>query len=159
MTASKGGDVMSDGLHLDHVAVAVRSVEAAADRLCELLGYARRTEKVTNTRQQVNVLFLSKPGSLDIKLIEPSNEHSPLWNFVKTGGGLHHLCFRVPDVEAACGALAAKGARVIAPPQPGEAFNDQLIAFLYFGLGLNVEVIDTDERRAMLGSPAREGSR
>ena len=41
---------MTSDLHIDHVAVAVRSVDAAADRLCSLLGYHRSTSKVTNTR-------------------------------------------------------------------------------------------------------------
>lgn len=132
---------------LDHIAVAVRDVEAAADRICELTGYSRHTERVTNTRQQVNVLFLRKSGSLDIKLIEPSGPDSPLWAFLRKGGGLHHLCFKAADVNAACGELAAAGARVLTPPEPGEAFDDGLIAFLYFGFGLNVEVIDTDRRR------------
>src|SRR5690606_38904006 len=87
---------------LDHVAIAVRNVEEAADKLCATLKYTRRTEKVTNTRQRVNVLFLCKEGSLDLKLIEPSDDDSPLWPFVRKGGGIHHLCFRVPDVDAAC---------------------------------------------------------
>lgn len=150
---------MVDDLRVDHIAVAVRSVEAAADRLSGLLGYTRMTEKVTNTRQQVNVLFLGKDGSLPIKLIEPSNADSPLCEFVKKGGGLHHICFKVPDVEAACADLSARGARVITAPQPGEAFDDQLIAFLYVGLGLNVEVIDTEQRRGRLDSTADGGTR
>ena len=139
---------------LDHIAIAVRNVEAAADRLCSLLGYERRTAKVTNTRQKVNVIFLGREGSLDLKLIEPSADDSPLCDFVRKGGGLHHLCFRVPDVEAACAELGDRGARLIAAPQPGEAFDDHLIAFLYAGLGLNVEVIDTGERRGRLEPPA-----
>lgn len=109
--------------------------------------------KVTNTRQKVNVVFLSKEASLDIKLIEPSDAESPLWDFVRKGGGLHHLCFRVPDVSTACMDLASRGARVIAQPSPGEAFDDNLIAFLYLGMGLNVEVIDTDRRRAPVVDP------
>jgi methylmalonyl-CoA/ethylmalonyl-CoA epimerase len=141
-------------MQIDHIAIAVRSVEAAADRLCALFGYARRTAAVTNTRQQVNVLFLSKAGSLDLKLIEPSAADSPLVDFVRKGGGLHHICFRTDDVRVACDELAAKGARVIAHPAPGEAFDDHLIAFLYAGLGLNVEVIDTDARRARLDDAA-----
>lgn len=149
---------MNEDLRLDHVAVAVRSIDVAADRLCRLLGYARKTDKVTNTRQRVNVQFLAKPGSLDLKLIEPSDEEAPLWSFVKNGGGLHHLCFRVPDVEAACTELSGLGARVLAAPQPGEAFDDHLIAFLYLGFGLNVEVIDTDQRRGALAPPAQRGS-
>jgi methylmalonyl-CoA/ethylmalonyl-CoA epimerase len=137
-------------MQLDHVAVAVRSVEAAAEKLCALLGYERKTAAVTNTRQRVNVLFLAKPGSIDIKLIEPSDEASPLWDAVRKGGGLHHLCFKVADVNEASAALAKKGARIISPPAPGEAFDDNLIAFCYAGFGLNVELIDTDARRNLL---------
>lgn len=140
---------------LDHIAIAVRSVDAAADRLCDLLGYTRKTVKVTNTRQQVVVLFLRKPGSLDIKLVEPSDPASPLTTFVQKGGGLHHLCFKVDSVGQACEALSEKGVRVIATPQPGEAFDDHLIAFCYLGLGLNVEVVDTDARRGRIGDGGR----
>jgi methylmalonyl-CoA/ethylmalonyl-CoA epimerase len=137
-------------MQLDHVCVAVRSVEDCATRLCQLLGYARRTTKVTNTRHRVNVLFLRKPGALDIKLIEPADAESPLWDFLRKGGGLHHLAFKVADVAQACTALAEQGVRVLSPPAPGEAFDDHAIAFCYLGFGLNVELIDTDLRRALL---------
>ncbi len=138
---------------IDHIAIAVRSIDTTADSLCRLLGYERRTPKVTNTRQQVNVVFLRKDGSLDLKLIEPSGPDSPLVEFVRKGGGMHHLCFKVPDVAAACDDLASRGARLLAAPQPGEAFDEHLIAFLYAGAGLNIEVIDTDARRGELPSP------
>jgi methylmalonyl-CoA/ethylmalonyl-CoA epimerase len=138
---------MTADLRLDHVAIAVRSIETAADSPTWLLGYQRITGKVTNTRQRVNVLFIGREGSLPIKLIEPSDDESPLWDFVRKGGGFHHVCFKAPDVEAACAELSARGARVIAAPQPGEAFDDQLIAFVYLGLGLSAEIIDTDRRR------------
>ena len=139
--------------HLDHVAIAVPSVEDAADTLGRLLGYSRKTAKVHNTRQGVFVLFLEKAGSIDLKLIEPAGADSPLWPFVRKGGGLHHLCFGVPDVGTAVDEMSALGVRVLTRPEPGEAFNDQLIAFCYLGLGLNVELIDTDERRARLTTP------
>lgn len=135
---------------LDHIGIAVRRVDEAADRFCTVLGYRRKTETVTNTRQQVNVLFLSKEGSLDLKLIEPSDESSPLWGFVKKGGGLHHLCFKVPDVTSSCEELRELRVRVVAPPAPGEAFDDHSIAFGYLGFGTAIELIDTDARRALL---------
>jgi methylmalonyl-CoA/ethylmalonyl-CoA epimerase len=137
-------------MHIDHLAVAVRSVDAAADRLGALLGYERKTAKVTNTRQKVTVLFLGKAGSIDLKLIEPFGDDSPLWSSIRKGGGLHHVAFKVPDVAAACVDLAERGGRIIAPPAPGEAFDDHPIAFCYLGLGLNVELIDTDDRRGRL---------
>jgi hypothetical protein len=39
---------------------------------------------------------------------------------------------------------------VLAHPAPGEAFDEHLIAFCYLGLGLNVELIDTDARRSVI---------
>ncbi len=92
---------------------------------------------------------MHKPGSLDIKLIEPSSMESPLVEFVKrSGGGLHHLAFRTESVERGVADLQEKGARIVAAPQPGEAFEDALIAFALLGSGLNAEIIDTDARRS-----------
>lgn len=141
-------------MRIDHVCIAVRSIDKAAPRLGELFGFLPRTRKVTNTRQQVNVLFLQRPGSIDIKLIEPHGEDSPLWQFLRRGEGLHHLCFRVNDVTASLGECEARGLRVLAAPAPGEAFDDALIAFGYAGLGLNVELIDTDRRRGLIEAAA-----
>lgn len=137
-------------MRIDHVCVAVRSIDKSVPRLCQLLGFSAKTGKVTNTRQQVNVLFLQRPGSIDIKLIEPSGEESPLWQFLKRGEGLHHLCFKVDDVRTQLVDLEKLGLRVLAQPAPGEAFDDGLIAFGYAGAGLNVELIDTDRRRNLL---------
>lgn len=134
-------------MRVDHVAVAVKSIEASAPRICRLTGYNVATQKVHNSRQRVNVVFLEQDGSLDIKLIEPCDPESPLWDFLRRKGeGLHHLCFKVEDVEKGCEQLSALGARVLVAPEPGEAFAEHSIAFLYFGSGLNVELIDSDER-------------
>lgn len=134
---------------LDHVCLAVRKIAPAREMLERVLGYRARTEPVENTRQQVNVQFMSKPGSMDIKLIEPSSLTSPLIDFVKkSGGGLHHLAFKTSSVQTGVDDLAHKGCRIVAPPAPGEAFEENLIAFAFLGAGLNVELIDTDQRRA-----------
>ena len=143
-------------MKLDHVCLAVRKLGAAREMLGRTLGYRPRTEPVENTRQQVLVQFLSKAGSIDIKLIEPSNPESPLVEFIKrNGGGLHHLAFKTDSVSDAVVELGAHGAKILTPPQPGEAFDEQLIAFAFVGAGLNVELIDTDLRRSEL--PASGG--
>jgi methylmalonyl-CoA/ethylmalonyl-CoA epimerase len=133
---------------LDHVCLAVKSIANARATLARTLGYEPRTSPVENTRQRVIVQFLHKPGSLDIKLIEPSDPDSPLFEFLRrTGGGLHHLAFRTDSVPEACRDLAERGARIIGRPEPGEAFDDGLIAFAFLGAGLYIELIDTDARR------------
>lgn len=140
-------------MKLDHVCIAVRSIDLAVEKLCPLLGYTPKTGKVTNTRQKVNVVFLGQPGSLDIKLIEPFGDDSPLWQSLRKGEGLHHLCFRTDDTSLAIQDLEARGMRVLAPPAPGEAFDDALIAFGYVGFGLNIELIDSDRRRGVIDAP------
>lgn len=141
---------------LDHVCLAVRNLASARTALERTLGYTPRTTPVENTRQQVVVQFMRRPGSIDIKLIEPSNPESPLFEFLRrTGGGLHHLAFRVEDVGHAVEGLEARGARIVARPAPGEAFDDHPIAFAFVGSGLNVELIDTDARRDELPDDGR----
>jgi len=135
-------------MKLDHVCIAVRSIDQAREKLCPMLGYSPRTAKVTNSRQQVVVQFLQKSGSVDLKLIEPSDGSSPLIDFIKKGGGLHHLCFQAEDGASAIQSLCDNGARVVTQPQPGEAFDDNLISFLFLGFGLSIEIIDTDKRRS-----------
>jgi len=137
-------------MQLDHVCIAVRSIDSAIARLTRLLGYELRTARATNSRQKVNVVFLSKPGSIDLKLIEPASEDSPLWASLRKGEGLHHICFKADEISAKLAELVEQGLRVLSHPAPGEAFNDHLIAFGYAGCGLNIELIDTDERRGVL---------
>lgn len=140
---------------LDHVCLAVRSLASARAMLERTLGYRPRTEPVENTKQQVVVQFMSKPGSIDIKLIEPSSFTSPLVEFIKrSGGGLHHLAFRTESVEAAADDLRRKGGKIVAGPEPGEAFAGASIAFAFLGSGLNAEIIDTDARAALIAQPS-----
>ncbi len=136
---------------LDHIGIVVPSIASAVEHWSRVFGYSPRTTVVANTRQRVRVQFLSRPGSLEVKLIEPADETSPIHAFARRGGGLHHLCFRVASLESELDRLRALGLRVITEPEPGEAFNDRLIAFVYAGDGLNVELVDTTERAGLLG--------
>ena len=135
---------------IDHIGIAVRSIEQAISLWRGAFGYDQATEIVVNTRQRVRVVFLERSGSLPVKLIEPTDASSPLRAFTERGGGLHHLCFRVESLDPEIARLAAMGMRVITPPEPGEAFQGEPIAFLYAGGGLSIELIDTMRRAGRL---------
>lgn len=135
---------------IDHVGIVVRSIDDSLERWTTVFGYRQHTKVVTNSRQRVRVVFLTKPGSLDLKLLEPVDKTSPVYSLANRGGGLHHLCFRCPSVGVEVARLRAAGLRILEPPQPGEAFNDRQIAFVYAGDGVNLELIDTDIRAAVL---------
>jgi methylmalonyl-CoA/ethylmalonyl-CoA epimerase len=132
---------------LDHIGIVVPSLEKAVDQWESLFGYHRNSDIVLNTRQKVRVVFLSKKDSLTIKLIEPSAADSPVFQAARRGGGLHHLCFRCSGLHRELSVLEQRGARLIVPPQPGEAFNNHEIAFLLAGNNLNIELIDTSEKQ------------
>ena len=135
---------------VDHIGIVVRSMLEGIDHWRRVFGYSPVTEIVTNTRQKVRVIFLGKAQSIDIKLIEPCDETSPVYAFAKRGGGLHHLCMRCADVEKELARLNALGLRTLRGPEPGEAFASRPIAFVYANHGLNIELIDTDKRAARI---------
>ena len=131
---------------IDHIGIAVKSITLGVVHWEQLFGYRQSTKVTTNKKQKVNIAFLKKEGSIDIKLIEPIDESSPIYKFSKRGGGLHHICFKCHDVEKKVEELQSLGTRVIAKAQPGEAFENENIAFLFLGNGLKIELIDTDKR-------------
>ncbi len=137
---------------IDHLGIVVPSLDKAIQHWHELFAYVKNSEIVINTRQKVRVVFLAKRDSITIKLIEPLEPSSPAFAFAQKGGGLHHICFRCEDLQSELQNLKQKGARLVVPPQPGEAFKNREIAFL-FANNINFEVIDTSEKEGWLGEP------
>jgi methylmalonyl-CoA/ethylmalonyl-CoA epimerase len=108
---------MSD-LKLDHIGIAVASLAEGA-AFYEALGL-----EVTGTdevpEQGVKVAFLPV-GDTRLELLEPTGPDSPIAKHLeKRGPGMHHLCVRVDDIEAAMRRLADAGYRLLSDePQPG----------------------------------------
>ncbi|MGA2235116.1 MAG: VOC family protein [Terriglobales bacterium] len=135
---------------IDHIGIVVRSLEDGMRQWQEMFGYEKRSDVVLNARQRVRVVFLSKANSLTVKLVEPSEPRSPVAAFARKGGGLHHVCFRCEGLQSGISALKEKGASLIVPPEPGEAFGNNLVAFLLLKNNLNVELIDTLDKTGWL---------
>lgn len=131
---------------IDHIGIVVRSLEQAIQHWETLFGYRKNSSIVLNTRQKVRIVFLAKQDSLTIKLLEPSDPTSPVAAFARKGGGLHHICFRCDHLKEQIAELETKGVRVLVSPQPGEAFRNHDIAFLFADNSLNIELIDTTEK-------------
>lgn len=136
---------------IDHIGIVVRSLEAGIQQWQAMFGYGLSSRIVTNSRQKVRVAFLSKQGSLTVKLLEPLDTTSPASALASKGGGLHHICFRCENLNTEILLLKENGARLLVGPQPGEAFNDREIAFLFAGNNLNIELIDTTEKAGWVG--------
>ncbi len=97
---------------LEHVAIVVPDIDTARKTYVETLGM-REGEREHVADQKVNVLMVYA-GNQRIELVEPAAEDSPVTGFLtKRGPGLHHLAYRVDDLDAALVKLAAAGVRLI----------------------------------------------
>jgi methylmalonyl-CoA epimerase len=114
--------MLTDGAQrIDHVAIVVRSLDAA-------LGFYRDTLGIVPSRvldfpsEGVKIAFLplGGPGGSEIELLEPTDATTGVARFLdKHGEGLHHICLQVPDIERALHELQAAGAAVLdAAPRP-----------------------------------------
>jgi methylmalonyl-CoA/ethylmalonyl-CoA epimerase len=135
---------------IDHICIAVKDIEEGIAYWEKVFGYKQITGIVINSLQKVKVVFLKKENSLTIKIIEPLNDNQSLVNFVSRGGGFHHICFKCNNINDGLKELKDKGLITLVSPQPGEAFNNHEIAFLLARYGLNIELIDTDERAEII---------
>lgn len=137
-------------MKVDHICFAVKNISEGISYWESVFGYRRMTEVIVNSLQKVKVTFLCKEDSVLVKLIEPLPDNQSLVNFVNRGGGFHHLCFRIEGMDKTISELKEKGLLMLVPPQPGEAFNNHDIAFMLAKYGLNVELIDTEEKAGIL---------
>lgn len=95
-----------------HVAIVVPEIAAVRAFWEGGLGLAAG-EPEHVPEQGVNVLVL-EVGGRRIELVEPAGEDSPVLSFLaRRGPGLHHLAFRVENVDAAIARLRERGLRLI----------------------------------------------
>ncbi|MFV1975182.1 MAG: VOC family protein [Candidatus Scalindua sp.] len=135
---------------IDHIGIVVKSIETSIEHWENVFKYRKMTDVVINSRQKVKVVFLCKKNSLTIKLVEPIDESSPVYKFALKGGGMHHICFKCKDMNKELQRLAEMGLRILTEPQPGEAFENENIAFIFAKNGLNIELIETDKKAKRL---------
>jgi len=131
---------------IDHICFAVKDLEEAIDFWVRVFEYRQLTNAVTNSRQQVEVVFLTKKNSLTIKLIKPTDRNVAVNKFIQRGGGFHHVSFKCSNVSDSVDELKENGLITVVPPQPGEAFDNEQIAFMRTRFGLNIELIDTEKK-------------
>ncbi|MDR7038497.1 MULTISPECIES: methylmalonyl-CoA epimerase [Methylobacterium] len=116
---------------LNHVAIAVRDLEAASAVYRDTLG-AKLSEPLPQPEHGVTVVFVELPNS-KIELMEPLGEGSPIEGFVERnpGGGIHHVCYEVDDIIAARDRLKGQGARVLGTGEPRIGAHGKPVLFLH----------------------------
>jgi methylmalonyl-CoA/ethylmalonyl-CoA epimerase len=116
---------------LNHVAIVVPDLVAAAARYRDLLGatvhHARDLPE-----HGVTVVFVTLENS-KIELMTPLGDDSPVAKFLAEhpSGGVHHICFEVPDLAHAARMLTEGGARVLGDGKPKTGAHGLPVLFLH----------------------------
>ena len=114
---------------LAHVGIAVRSLEEAIPRWTGGLGF-RHVDTIVLESMGLRIAFL-EAGGTEIELLEALRPDSTIAKFLeKRGEGIHHLSFRVQDIEAALKNASAAGLELI-DRTPREGSHGTQIAFVH----------------------------
>lgn len=114
---------------VDHLGFAVRDLDEAVGFYSTAFG-VQEWERIAMPERHMQVA-VAHVGSTLIELIAPTSEEAAFAKFLdERGPGMHHVAYRVDDIEAALGQASAAGVRLIdETARPG--MHGTLVAFLH----------------------------
>jgi len=133
---------------LHHVGYVVTSIAESLDRWKRAVLPVSISAAFEDAIQRARVIFLDLPpdGAVKLELVEPLGPDSPVASFDQKGGGLHHLCFEVDDIEQQIDKMKLLKGMLIRQPQPAVAFGGRRIAWMRSCDKLLVEYLERTAR-------------
>jgi methylmalonyl-CoA/ethylmalonyl-CoA epimerase len=131
-------------LRLHHMGFVVADIAAAMPAFSKSMAAEWDGKIFEDPLQKAKVAFMTtRPGDARIELVQPMGEGSPVARFLQErGGGMHHLCYEVADLEAELTAFRSRGAAIASRPKPAVAFNGRRIAWVITAEKFLVELLE-----------------
>lgn len=131
-------------LDLHHIGFVVAEIRSSIEAFSISLGAAWNGSIFEDPNQKVKVAFLATSASQgQIELVEPARDDSPVTKFLRErGGGLHHLCYEVQNLEQALAVFKSRGAVIAKRPLPAVAFDGRRIAWIITAEKLLLELLE-----------------
>ena len=132
-------------LKVDHIGIAVKSIEEAKNLYSGLLGLNHEGSE-TIAEQKVTTAFFPV-GDTEVELLESTSPDGPIAKYIeKKGEGIQHIAFRVENIEEALAELKAKGVQLI-NEKPRRGAGGAKIAFLHpkSTFGVLIELCEKEE--------------
>ena len=126
---------------INHIGIAVRSIEEAAELYTEALGLeVHEIETVEAYKVKIAMIPV---GESRIELVEPTESEGSIGKYIaKKGEGLHHLALETEDIETTLGSLKANGFPLI-DEEPRAGAGGTRVAFLHpKGAKISLELVE-----------------
>ena len=116
-------------LKVDHIGVAVKSIDAAKQLYSGFLGLSHAGSETVAEQKVITAFF--PVGDTEVELLESTSLDGPIAKYLeKKGEGIQHIAFRVENLEGALAELKAKGIQLI-DEKPRCGAGGAKIAFLH----------------------------
>jgi len=148
LPVSYGGPLFSQNGVLHHLGFVVASIAKVAEQFAASMTACWDTRIFHDPLQRVRVTFLTP---LDVRnpvfeLVEPASTSSPVSNFLRKGGGLHHVCYEIDDLESALREAKAAHLAILSAPIPAVAFDGRKTAWVCSQNRLLMELLERDRK-------------
>jgi methylmalonyl-CoA/ethylmalonyl-CoA epimerase len=121
------GDMTASRARVAHIGIAVKSIDAALGFYRDVLGLEPDPPESADGTTIVGLTV----GDVHVELLEPRDPSGPVAKFIaKRGPGIHHVCYRVPDLDRALERCRAAGYRLI-DEVPRRGAGGRRIAFVH----------------------------
>jgi methylmalonyl-CoA/ethylmalonyl-CoA epimerase len=129
---------------LHHLGYVVAAISTVAEAFAESIAARWDGRIIHDPLQRVRVAFFKpvEKGNPVFELVEPACDASPISRFLKSGGGLHHVCYEIDDLEWGLKELRRAGFVMISPPKPAPAFGGRRIAWIYSKSRVLMELLE-----------------
>lgn len=118
---------MAQGPRIAHVGIAVPDLEQALAFYRDVLGLTPHAPEAADGATILSLPF----GESEVELLAPDSPDGPIARFLaRRGAGIHHICFRVADLDAALAACRRAGYRLI-DETPRSGAGGHRIAFVH----------------------------
>jgi methylmalonyl-CoA/ethylmalonyl-CoA epimerase len=148
MESATAASALSQSFH--HIGFVVASIQNSLQGFLDALQAEWDGTIFHDPNQSVRVTFLraKQAASPLLELVEPAGEDSPVIPFLKRGGGLHHLCYEIDDLEGKLALSRAQGGLVVRMPLPAVAFGGRRIGWVYTRNKLLLEYLERQRKPA-----------
>jgi methylmalonyl-CoA/ethylmalonyl-CoA epimerase len=130
-------------LRLHHMGFVVADIANAMPAFTRSMAAEWDGQIFEDPLQKAKVAFMTtRPGDAQIELVQPVGESSPVRKFLQQGGGMHHLCYEVADLETELAAFRSRGASIASRPKPAVAFGGRRIAWVITSEKFLIELLE-----------------